>query len=435
MLQTITNLYPYPSQRTRGVFNLQLFRELGNLTEVRNTVLVANTNPLKAPEIRTWTAPPDVPAATYVPYQHIPVLGRNLAWRFIAHALRSQTTDRRPQTADGKRPSLPTVHSPRSTADMPTSDLGHPPSALRPPSSILSSWLYPDGTAAAMAYRRSGTPVWTMVLGTDRFHLQNPRRRKTIMAADRHTAGYICVSQNIADDLAAAGLPQEKLHVIRNGVDTTRFHPIPREQAVEKLPPFTSPTTAEPTADCRLQTTDHRPQTADCRPLVVFIGNLVPIKAPDLAIRAFAEFASQDSTSNCQLVMIGDGPLRSSLEDSATKLDIANRVHFLGRRPHDEIPLWLNAADCLLLSSHSEGMPNAVTEALACGCPVTATDVGACAEMLQDQPCCRIVPTDAPHAMANALSAVITEARQAQERPTFTRTWADMARDIVELMA
>ncbi len=126
--------------------------------------------------------------------------------------------------------------------------------------------------------------------------------------------------------------------------------------------------------------------------------------------------------------------MRPTLEKLAAELKIADHVHFLGKRPHNEIPLWLNAADALLLSSVSEGMPNAVAEALACGCAVVATDVGACREMLEIQPCCATVPIDDPQAMAHGLRSVLQESQQIQVRPKFTRTWAHMAQDILALI-
>jgi len=409
MIQTITNLYPYPDQPTRGLFNLQLFRELEALTEVNNIVLVANTNPLRAPRVRRWSSPPNVPAVSYIPYQHLPRIGRSIAWRFIAHALRqSLSTSHVPQS---------TLHNPPATAHSPL------------PSSVLASWLYPDGTATAMAFKAIGVPVWTMILGTDRFHLDVASRRDSILQADQHTVGYICVSQNIAKDAEAKGLPGDKIHVVRNGVDRARFRRIPHDEAISRLPDPIPEASSSP------------PHTTDLRPLVLFIGNLIPIKAPDIALRAFSELLSRSSTScpgspasGPQLVFIGDGPMKSSLESMACELGIRDSVRFLGRRPHAEIPLWLNAADCLLLSSQSEGMPNAVTEALACGCAVVATDVGACREMLTSQPCCRVVPVNDPQVAGDALNSVLQEAAQTQERPTFTRTWADMAQDILALI-
>ena len=470
MIHTVTNLYPYPANPTRGLFNLQLFRELGKLTKVRNNVLVANPNPLRASHVRKWTPPPDVPAATYLPYQHIPIIGRNLTWRFIARALRGVARDYTSQPKCSARlhlaarPTGGNAHSvlrtagevqPRATSKNPQ-PTGHSPL----PTSILASWLYPDGSATAMAFRNSDIPVWTMVLGTDRFHLNSPYRRQTILRADRHTTGYICVSQNIADDLVNGGIPPNKIHVIRNGVDTTRFHPIPREESVANL--ITRSASSSP---FQVSGINLHPF-----PLLLFIGNLVPVKAPDLALRAFAVAQSASSgTSECgaalhdaarptggnahsvlrtagevqpratpspralRLVFIGDGPMRPALEKLAAELQIADRVHFLGKRPHNEIPLWLNAADALLLSSRSEGMPNAVAEALACGCPVVATDVGACREMLADQPCCAVTPFGNAQAMAKAIRLALSDAEKTQKRPKFTRTWADMAQDILAL--
>ncbi len=134
------------------------------------------------------------------------------------------------------------------------------------------------------------------------------------------------------------------------------------------------------------------------------------------------------------LVFIGDGSMLSDLKEIAVGLNIVDQVHFLGRRPHDEIPLWLNSAECLLLSSHSEGMPNAIAEALACGCPVVATDVGACKEMLTNQPCCNVIPPNNPKAMAIAIEATLEEAKKTKKRPTFTRTWANMAEEMLRLI-
>lgn len=386
MIKTVTNLYPYPNQPTRGVFNLQLFKELANRTKVHNHVLVAHSNPFHARRIRAWQSPTGVPKATYIPYQHIPIIGRTLAWHFIAHALQAQTAD--------------DEHSPHA---------------------ILSSWLYPDGTATALAFQNTKLPVWTMVLGTDRFHLNNRSRRTLILKADHYTTGYICVSQNIADDLAKAGISENKLHVVRNGVDITQFRPIPHGEAISHLSSHGAELMPEPT------------------PFLLFIGNLVPIKAPDVALKAFATLRSTYSdhrppSSDLRLLFIGDGPMRPQLEDMTAELGISANVTFLGQRPHAEIPLWLNIASALMLSSKSEGMPNAIAEALACGCPVVATDVGACREMLDNQPCCKIVTTDSSIDMSQAIETLLTEAAQTNKRPTFTRTWAAMAEDVMNLM-
>jgi len=112
---------------------------------------------------------------------------------------------------------------------------------------------------------------------------------------------------------------------------------------------------------------------------VLFVGNLVEVKGIDRLLRACAGL-----TVEAKLVLIGDGPLRGSLVQLAGKLNIADSVEFAGRVPHAEIADWMRRSHCLCLCSHSEGMPNVVVEALSCGCPVVATDVGEVPFLIED---------------------------------------------------
>ena len=80
--------------------------------------------------------------------------------------------------------------------------------------------------------------------------------------------------------------------------------------------------------------------------------------------------------------MLGDGPLQESLQELAAELGVDDRVQFPGRLPHDELPLWFNAADVFCLPSLNEGCPNVVIESIACATPVVASNVGGIPDLI-----------------------------------------------------
>jgi L-malate glycosyltransferase len=106
-------------------------------------------------------------------------------------------------------------------------------------------------------------------------------------------------------------------------------------------------------------------------PLVVFVGRLAPVKNVPLLLRAFERLKQR--MPNCQLLIIGDGESAAEIKALTTQSD---GIMLIGAVPPNEIQFYLNAADVLALCSIEEGSPTVVKEALACGLPVVATDVG-----------------------------------------------------------
>lgn len=110
--------------------------------------------------------------------------------------------------------------------------------------------------------------------------------------------------------------------------------------------------------------------------VVLAVARLVPAKGIDLLLQAWASVAPQQAI----LYLVGDGPDRDALEAQAKSLGIEDSVRFIGFST--EVSRWMQAAEFMVVSSHKEGAPYTVVEALLCRCPVISTDVGSNAELL-----------------------------------------------------
>ena len=96
----------------------------------------------------------------------------------------------------------------------------------------------------------------------------------------------------------------------------------------------------------------------------------------------------------------GDGPLQSRVKELVNKANLNNRVRFVGWIPHDELPGYLNELKLLVLPSYTEGLPNIMLEAMACGTPVLATAVGAIPDVVKDNETGFIMENNSPDCIA-----------------------------------
>jgi glycosyltransferase involved in cell wall biosynthesis len=134
--------------------------------------------------------------------------------------------------------------------------------------------------------------------------------------------------------------------------------------------------------------------------VIGFVGRLVPIKAPEVLLEAFAQVAAR--ISDTHLLVIGDGPLRESVEARAAAS--CGRIHVLGWR-HDLERIY-QAADVVALTSDNEGTPVALIEAMAAGRAVVATRVGGVPDLVADGETGLLVPARDPGAMADAIAGL-----------------------------
>ena len=134
--------------------------------------------------------------------------------------------------------------------------------------------------------------------------------------------------------------------------------------------------------------------------VVGLVATLRPVKGIDCLLEAAALLEP-----SVQFVIVGDGPLRITLEQQAQLLGLEERVHFLGYQP-DPISI-IPAFDVGVLSSYSEGFPRTVLEYMACGRPVVATSVGGVSECVVDGETGYLVEPGSPRALAEAIRALL----------------------------
>jgi glycosyltransferase involved in cell wall biosynthesis len=138
---------------------------------------------------------------------------------------------------------------------------------------------------------------------------------------------------------------------------------------------------------------------------LVAIGSLTRVKRWDRLISAAGELKKRHIPF--RLRMVGDGPLRAPLEQHAHELGIDDRVEFVGQQ--NDVPALLADALLLVHTSQSEGCPNVIMEAMACGRPVVATDAGDIPSLVDDGKTGFVVAQDDADALAGRIGALIND--------------------------
>jgi teichuronic acid biosynthesis glycosyltransferase TuaC len=240
---------------------------------------------------------------------------------------------------------------------------------------IDAEFFYPDGPAAVRLGRRFGVPVSIKARGADIQHWGSaPATAGQVRRAGLAADGMLAVSDALRNDMAALGLPRERIALSLTGVDHARFGVQARAEAKAAL--------------------------GIAGPLVLATGALIPRKGHDLVIDAVA------TLPGVQLRIAGQGPARERLQARIDALGIGDRAALLGSVPHAAIPNWFAAADVMALASASEGLANAWVEALASGTPVVSPDIGGAREVVQDDSAGRIVART-PQGLADGIAALL----------------------------
>lgn len=347
----VTNLFGYPWDPSRGVFNQQQFERLARRVDLSVLVAVPWTDAIRRPAAY-WSARRDGrqrwPFVDYFVFWYLPGVAQGLHALFFFLSLVLQ----RPGTLFFRR-----WHA------------------------MIGSWGFPDAVATAAVAALTSTPVLMKFHGTDvNDYLHVPSKRWQILAAARRCKAVMSASGALRAQLVEAGVDAGRAHVVYNGVDAALFHPADKATTRRALG-----------------------VGADER-LLLFIGNLKPNKGCVDLLEGFIQIAHTEPRAT--LVFIGGGEAHAHLLARAAEHGLAQRVRLLGKVDHALLPAWLAASDLLCLPSHSEGVPNVVLEAMACGVPVVASTVGGIPEVVPEFAGLLVAPRDIP-ALALALAAAL----------------------------
>src|SRR5438874_3677610 len=258
----LSNLYPNPWQPHRAAFNRQQFAALARQHDVRIVAPVAWTDQWHSREIgrHERTALRDGILIEHPPYFFPPRVLRSWHGHFYQRCVR-------PTFVRAVEQFQPEV--------------------------LLASWAYPDAWAAVELARETNLPVIAKVHGSDVLMLnQYPARQQRTTEALRSADAVIAVSRQLAMSVEQVGVDRARIHVVYNGIDTSLF--CPAEQRETGAPP-----------------------------MVLFIGNLVPVKGLETLIDACADL--RDRGVACQCCLIGQGPLEQSLSRQITEKRLSQR--------------------------------------------------------------------------------------------------------------
>ncbi len=275
------------------------------------------------------------------------------------------------------------------------------------PDVACNFWLYPQGYATVAVARRLGIPAVIGSIGSDLNRFVDPASRWLTKLAMKRATFVVTKSEHLRQRAIEMGISASKVRTIRNGCNPSVFHLADRRAARAQL------------------------GIEDKAELVLFVGRLDTAKGIEELLEAFASLAGHHP--NLRLAFVGDGPGGEHLRGKAQHLGLTDRIFLNGPCSSQGVADWLAAANVLALPSYNEGYPNVVVEALCCGRPVIATNVGGILELVNDESGILIAPRDS-RALANAIQETMD--RRWDEHSIseqFRRSWDEAADELLRI--
>jgi glycosyltransferase involved in cell wall biosynthesis len=277
---------------------------------------------------------------------------------------------------------------------------------------IDAHYAHPEGIAAVLVGRVLRMPVLVTLRGSELRYRRYKYLRYWMTWALRRADRVIAVSEGLRQLAVDLGVDPNRTSVISNGIDADVFYP--RDRLISR----------------------ERHDIPARESVILCAGDLAELKGHHRVIRALKTLL--DANVYARLLIVGgvgrSGRYAATLHQHVADCGLQDRVRFVGEVAQDALAEFMSAADVFCLASSSEGWPNVVNEALACGTPVVATDVGAVRQMIPSAQYGSIVPIEDATALADALRLAIV---REWDRPAISvwgrsRSWDDVATDVLE---
>ena len=379
----ISTIFPHPANPVCGTFNLEICRALALQHEVHviaprswieNARSRSRLRTTKS-ELKDWSEESLGMKVTHPTYYYPPKVLRRYYGSFMWHSVRGE---------------IKRVQKEFS------------------PDCVVSYWAHPDGEVGLLAAREAGVPAAVIVGGSDVLILtENPARRRRVLRVLHDSEAVVTISDGLRNRVIDLGVSPDRAHTVYQGVNPEVFFVGEKYETRRRL-------------GLPLD-----------RKILIWVGRIVPIKGLDTLVDTCSKM--KQSNVDFDLYLVGDGPGREELESHIGNRGLSDSIHCVGPVEHRELSDWYRAADLMVMSSVSEGLPNVLRESLACGTGFVATDVGSISEIADPRYSMLVPPRDS-NAMAMAIEAALLSNLSDAARNYVPRTWKNTANTLEKLL-
>lgn len=256
------------------------------------------------------------------------------------------------------------------------------------PDVIHAHWVVPQGFLATIACRFTGTPLVVTAHGSDLFSFQKGQKKKLVTYVGKY-ANSFTVNSSATMSVAKDTFGILKAQIIHQGVDLSKFNIGVSSETRHKL----------------------RAELGIKDKMLLSVCRLIEWKGTIYLIKAMP--AILEKNPSLKLVIVGEGPERAKLEETAKRLKVSGAVIFLGAKSPKDMPAIFAAADIYVGTSitakdgGTEGLGIVILEALASNVPVVTTSAGGIVDIIQDEQTGLFVPERNSAAIAAAIQRII----------------------------